>query len=136
MKARRSIWCRSSAAPYEAERQTLSKDKEGNVSTSTVMETRPAFPPEAIRMLPDFTSLVLYGNHRPVKVSIDPFWERRSVKRALRRRSRSVPRKRRPRLLRHRGQAVGLFPNNCNRWRRSTSCRVTPEREGEESSGG
>jgi hypothetical protein len=24
-------------------------------------------------MLPDFTSLVLYGNHRPVKVSIDPF---------------------------------------------------------------
>jgi hypothetical protein len=50
---------------YEAERQTLSNDKEGNVSASTVMETRPTFPLEAIRMLPDFTSLVLYGNHRP-----------------------------------------------------------------------
>jgi hypothetical protein len=45
--------------------ETLSNDKEGNVSASTVMETRPTFPPEAIRMLPDFTSLVLYGNHRP-----------------------------------------------------------------------
>ena len=50
---------------YEAERQTLLNDKEGNVSASTVMETRPTFPLEAIRMLPDFTSLVLYGNHRP-----------------------------------------------------------------------
>jgi hypothetical protein len=82
---------------YEAERQTLSNDKEGNVSASTVMETRPTFPLEAIRMLPDFTSLVLYGNHRPNEGVDQPVLGAEIGEACRSRRLRSVPHSAAPR---------------------------------------
>lgn len=66
---------------YEVPRVTESTGPNG-VSRSTVMERRPTFAPHEIRMLDDFTALVLKGNKKPVKVRLVPFWERRSTRRA------------------------------------------------------
>ena len=40
------------------------------------------FPPERIRLLPDWHALVLHRNARPVKVKVTPVWNRRSYRRA------------------------------------------------------
>jgi hypothetical protein len=69
---------------------TTTKNKDGDVSTSTVMESRPVMAPETLWMLADFSALVVYSNHRPVKALIDPFWERRTVRRAEARAARRV----------------------------------------------
>lgn len=40
------------------------------------------FPPERIRLLPDWHALVLHRNARPVEVKVTPVWERRGYQRA------------------------------------------------------
>jgi type IV secretory pathway TraG/TraD family ATPase VirD4 len=67
---------------YDVARVTTTRNADGTLSSSTVMESKPVFPIHKIRMLDDFTALVLKGNQKPVTVAIEPFWERRSVKRA------------------------------------------------------
>lgn len=66
---------------YEMARVTETVGQSGT-SRSTVMETKPVFAPHEIRMLDDFTALVVKGNKKPVQVKIVPFWERRATKRA------------------------------------------------------
>ena len=66
---------------YEVARVTETTG-ENSRSRSTVMETKPVFAPHQIRMLDDFTALVVKGNKKPVQVKIVPFWERRATKRA------------------------------------------------------
>nr|MBA3844970.1 type IV secretory system conjugative DNA transfer family protein [Actinomycetota bacterium] len=67
---------------YEVPRVTTTKNAEGSSSSSTVMETRPVFEPHNIRMPNDFTALVIKANKKPVTVRIEPFWERRAIRRS------------------------------------------------------
>lgn len=75
---------------YDVARVTTTKNHDGSISTSTVMESKPVFALHEIRMLSDFTALVLKGNRKPVTVRIEPFWERRGVKRAEAKAARSA----------------------------------------------
>ena len=119
---------------YEVPRVTRSVGKDGATSTSTVMETRPVMAPHEIRMMEDFTALVLKGNKKPVRVKIVPFWERRAVRRAEVRATRrtAVPPPSPAPQPPHREPALVALPAT------ATITRIHPEqspKEAEESSG-